>query len=262
MKDKNFKKITLAICYLVLTIGVLYVSGTAIADSGTPSAPASLLSFLVLPTILVLIPLSLIRSINKSKGFPEVWHIVIFFTISILLGLYGNILTTYNYFVSESEEVTNAYQNINVAYEQRFNLVPNVASSTQSLTEFELEVIREITEARTNYLNASTVDQRVSAVNDFERSISNFVVQVENYPNLKSDSAFLRLIDTLESTEAELTTQKLSYNEAAAEYNKQAKAFPYNFQLNLMGLDSEKEYLYTELSDDIKNSENLLDNLN
>ena len=62
---------------------------------------------------------------------------------------------------------------------------------------------------------------------------------VENYPDLKSNQTFARLMDELAGTENRLAVERMRYNEAVQAYNTQRRSFPSNITAGIFGF---KEY--------------------
>jgi LemA protein len=66
-------------------------------------------------------------------------------------------------------------------------------------------------------------------------------VVVENYPNLKADAQFTRLMDELAGTENRLSVARRDYNNQVMVYNKRVKQFPGAIVASMTGFDK-KEY--------------------
>jgi len=81
--------------------------------------------------------------------------------------------------------------------------------------------------------------QLTRAVNDF----ADIIVVVENYPQLKSDVNFQRLMDELSGTENRIAVARGRYNERIQEYNTTRRRFPSNMTAKIFGFD---EYPYFE----------------
>jgi LemA protein len=58
---------------------------------------------------------------------------------------------------------------------------------------------------------------------------------VENYPQLRSNESFNRLMDELSSTENRLAVERMRYNERVQEYNTLRRQFPSNITASLFG---------------------------
>ena len=72
-------------------------------------------------------------------------------------------------------------------------------------------------------------------------ALSNLLVVVENYPDLKSSQNFINLSDELAGTENRIATARKDYNDAVKEYNIKIKRFPTNIVSGMFGY-GEKEY--------------------
>ena len=62
---------------------------------------------------------------------------------------------------------------------------------------------------------------------------------VENYPQLKANEQFNRLMDELSGTENRIAVERMRYNERVQEYNTLRRKFPSNITATLFGF---KEY--------------------
>jgi LemA protein len=72
------------------------------------------------------------------------------------------------------------------------------------------------------------------------------MVVVENYPNLKADQTFLRLMDELSGTENRIAVERMRYNEAVMSYNVTVKGFPGNVMAGMFGFQAATEYFKAE----------------
>jgi len=69
---------------------------------------------------------------------------------------------------------------------------------------------------------------------------------VENYPNLKADQTFLKLMDELSGTENRIAVERMRYNEAVRDYNITVRTFPSNFVAGMFGYKVATEYFKAE----------------
>jgi LemA protein len=88
---------------------------------------------------------------------------------------------------------------------------------------------------------ATTPADRIAAANQESAALSRLLVVVENYPQLKSNETFARLMDELTGTENRLATERMRYNDRLQEYNSLRRRFPSNITAKLFGF---KEYPY------------------
>ncbi|PYQ79685.1 MAG: LemA family protein [Acidobacteria bacterium] len=72
---------------------------------------------------------------------------------------------------------------------------------------------------------------------------------VENYPQLKANEQFNRLMDELAGTENRLAVERMRYNEKVQEYDTSRRRFPANLTAKMFGF---KEYPYFQAPPDAK----------
>jgi LemA protein len=68
-----------------------------------------------------------------------------------------------------------------------------------------------------------------------ESAISRLLVVVEQYPNLKSNENFTRLMDELAGAENRLSVERMRYNDAVKVYNIRIRSFPANVFSGMFG---------------------------
>jgi LemA protein len=90
---------------------------------------------------------------------------------------------------------------------------------------------------------AKTPAEKIAAANAESSALGRLFVVVENYPTLKSDATFQRLMDELSGTENRLATERMRYNERIQEYNTLRRRFPSNVTAKIFGFG---EYPYYE----------------
>jgi LemA protein len=100
-------------------------------------------------------------------------------------------------------------------------------------------VFGAIAESRARLAGAQTPEQRMAAANEQSAALARLLVVVENYPDLKSNQTFARLMDELAGTENRLAVERMRYNEAVQRYNTQRRSFPSNVTASVFGF---KEY--------------------
>lgn len=160
-----------------------------------------------------------------------------FITGAILVcGLF--VLSSYNSFVSMNVNIDNAWSQVEVQYQRRFDLVPNLVAATKGFMKQEQTVFGNIAEARTHYADTSTgTNERVQATSQYESALSRLLVVMENYPELRSVETVRALTDELAGTENRVATERQRYNEQVNTYNITIKRFPKNLLANLFGFE-------------------------
>jgi LemA protein len=170
----------------------------------------------------------------------------IFLGIIILMLLIGGgcVVSTRNNFVTLEENINGAFADIDVQLQRRFDLIPNLVETVKGYAAHESEVFQNLADARANYAGASGVNEKAEALNKYESSLSRLMMIVENYPNLKADQSFNRLMDELAGTENRIAVSRRRYNESVKTYNTEIRKMPANIIASLFNF-TEKQMLVT-----------------
>lgn len=163
--------------------------------------------------------------------------------IIILTAVVGG---AYNNIVVLQEKVKKEESSIDIALERRADLIPNLVSTVKGYAAHEEKVIKEITNARENLLKADSIEEKGAANDKLTNAIDALMVIVENYPDLKANTNFIKLQDELAGTENRIAVTRRDYNDAAEAYNATIKKFPNNILAKIFGF---KDATYFEVSE-------------
>lgn len=156
------------------------------------------------------------------------------------------IMGIYNSIVSKHETITAKWAQVENQLQRRSDLIPNLVSSVKGYAAHEKTVFEEVTKARSQWANASTVDEKVQAASGMDRAISRLLLVAENYPELKADGTFLKLMDELSGTENRIAVERMRYNDAVRDYNVTVRVFPANMVAGAFGYRPATEYFKAE----------------
>lgn len=166
-------------------------------------------------------------------------------TLWIVLGVVvlvgGYFMMTYNSLISGSELVDNKWKQVEVQYQRRLDLIPNLVESVKGIMKQETAVIGAVTDARTRYINSATTGEKVEAANQLEGAVVKFMAIAENYPQLRSVETVLSLQAELAGTENRVAVERKRYNDQVTSYNLMTKRFPSNMIASMFGF---KEAVY------------------
>jgi LemA protein len=132
----------------------------------------------------------------------------------------------YNSFVTQQNAIDGQWKQVEVQYQRRFDLIPNLVESVKGLMQQEQKVFGDIAAARANYAGAQTPEEKVKAANQVEGSLGRLLAIFENYPQIKSDQAVLSLMDELSGTENRVAVERRRYNELVQSYNTSISVLP------------------------------------
>lgn len=156
---------------------------------------------------------------------------------------------SYNTFVSQEEAIRTQWAQVENQLQRRNDLIPNLVESTKGFAQQERDVFGRIADSRAKLAGAATPEQTMAAANEQTSALARLLVVVENYPDLKSNATFARLMDELAGTENRIAVERMRYNERVQAYNTNRRQFPANITA---GVFSFKEYPLFEVPEAAK----------
>ena len=172
----------------------------------------------------------------KQPFYTKAWFWIVI--VIVILGLW--FFSSYNGLVKREIAVDKAWSDIEVQYQRRFDLIPNLVNTVKGYAGFEERVITEVTEARSRWqgaVSSGDTNSAVAAAGQFEGALSRLIAVAENYPDLKASQAYLSLMDELAGTENRVAVARTRYNEAAADYNYAIRRIPTSIVAGMFGFD-------------------------
>jgi LemA protein len=142
---------------------------------------------------------------------------------------------SYNQFVAQEEAIRTQWAQVENQLQRRSDLIPNLVETTKGVAQQERDVFGQIAESRARLAGAQTPEQRMQAANEQSAALARLLVVVENYPQLRSNETFNRLMDELAGTENRLAVERMRYNERVQEYNVLRRQFPSNITAGIFG---------------------------
>ena len=156
---------------------------------------------------------------------------------------------SYNRFVTEEEALKAQWAQVENQLQRRNDLIPNLVETTKAFAQQERDVFQAIADSRAKLAGAQTPEEKIQAANEQSTALARLLVIVENYPVLKSNETFARLMDELAGTENRIAVERMRYNERVQQYNTSRRSFPANITANIFGF---KEYPLFEAPESAK----------
>src|SRR5512138_2876299 len=135
---------------------------------------------------------------------------------------------SYNRFVGQEEAIKAQWAQVENQLQRRNDLIPNLVETVKGVTQHEKDVFGQIADSRAKLAGAQSPEQRIQAANEQSAALARLLVIVENYPQLRSNETFNRLMDELSGTENRIAVERMRYNERVQEYNVSRRRFPSN----------------------------------
>ena len=148
--------------------------------------------------------------------------------LAIVVILVIAVISMYNDLVSRRVKVDNAWSQIDVQLQRRFDLIPNFVETVKGYAAHESETFEKITELRTSWANAQTVTEKAELDNQLSGALKTIMAVSENYPDLKANQNFSELSEELRNTENKISFSRQFYNDSVTMYNQKLQLFPSN----------------------------------
>lgn len=144
--------------------------------------------------------------------------------------------------IGKRNRALEALSGVDVQLRQRFDLVPNILKIAQKFMEHEKSLLTEITALRENAAmpydktDAEAVKKHLQTANTLSGKMGSLMVNVENYPTLKSDQTMIQAMQTYNEVEAQITAARRFYNSSVTELNNAVQIFPGNIIAGMAGV--------------------------
>jgi len=177
---------------------------------------------------------------NKVAGAGTVVLITLGVIALIILMIVFWIMGSYNSLVQTDVSVEKSWGNVQTAYERRLDLIPNLVATVKGSADFEKETQTQIAALRSGIRGAASPTDLDKVGTQANALITNLIVNVEAYPDLKSNVNFLALQDELAGTENRIKWERDNYNGEVQTYKTKVRTFPTNIIAGMFGFSLDK----------------------
>jgi LemA protein len=158
----------------------------------------------------------------------------------VIIGLVIYLISIYNGLVRGRNAFKNAFSQIDVQLQRRYDLIPNLVETAKGYIKHERETLEAVIRAR----NAAQQAARNAAVRPEDAAavgalgaaegvlgatLGRFFALQEAYPDLKANQTMQQLMEELSSTENRVAFARQAFNDAVMAYNNQREQFPNTF---------------------------------
>ena len=164
----------------------------------------------------------------------------IYIGLAVVIILLLWVAFTYNRLVLLRNRVRNNWSQVDVVIKNRFDLIPNLVETVSGYTSYERDTLQQMTELRTKYAAAGSVDEKAAASGQMSGMLSRVMAVAENYPDLKASENFLYLKEQLSEIEDKIRYARQFYNDTVEALNTAVASFPANLIAGRFGFHEEK----------------------
>ncbi len=151
-----------------------------------------------------------------------------FIILAILVLIIVTIIGMYNGLVQSRIKVDNAWSQIDVQLQRRFDLIPNFVETVKGYMSHEKETFEKIAALRTSWANAESVSDKAKLDGELSTTLKTIMAVSESYPELKANQNFSELSEELRNTENKISFSRQFYNDSVTMYNTKLQVFPSN----------------------------------
>ena len=144
----------------------------------------------------------------------------------------------YNSLVQAKVKVDNAWSQIDVQLQRRFDLIPNFVETVKGYMTHEKETFEKIAELRTSWANTQSVSEKANLDNQLSTALKTIMAVSESYPELKANQNFADLSEELRNTENKISFSRQFYNDTVTMYNTKLMVFPSNIIAGMFNFKS------------------------
>lgn len=174
----------------------------------------------------------LLGSSGRLMGFLIFLVAVVAITVVIGMNLYNRLVSLRNRF-------KNAYAQIDVQLQRRYDLIPNLVETAKGYMKHERETLEAVIAARNEAQTANSraaqnpgdpqaMQQLGAAEMGLNGALSRLMVVSEAYPDLKADQTMTVVMEELSSTENKVAFARQAFNDSVMFYNTARESFPGN----------------------------------
>jgi len=157
--------------------------------------------------------------------------------------------TTYNGLVAKRNRVDNAWSQVEVQLQRRYDLIPNLVETVKGYAAHEAETFEQVTLARSASSSASSPAEQAQADNFLTSALRQLFAVAEAYPELRASENFASLQGDLSETENKIAISRQIYNDTVLTYNTAIQQLPTNIVAGITGFKSRESYDAADAAD-------------
>lgn len=171
--------------------------------------------------------------------------LLIILGVVLLLALF--LVAIYNRLVDLRNQVKNAWSQIDVQLQRRYDLIPNLVETVKGYMAFEKGTLEAVVQARSQAVAAKkavdrsggptggSIKELLHAETALKGALGNIFALAENYPQLKASETMQNLQEELSSTENKVAFARQGYNDQVMAYNTAQQRIPAVFFATAFG---------------------------
>ena len=162
----------------------------------------------------------------------------------VIIGIVFWLVGIYNGLVTARNGYKNAFAQIDVQLQRRYDLIPNLVETAKAYMAHERQTLEAVIAARgaamgglaaakANPGDPQAMQQLTAGENQLTGTLKSLFAVSENYPDLKANQNMLQLSEELTSTENKVSFARQAYNDGVMYFNNKREVFPSSIIANM-----------------------------
>lgn len=181
----------------------------------------------------------------------NIWAWAVPLAIALIFILWAG--GVYNALIRLRNFYENAWAQIDVQLERRYDLIPDLVETVKGIMKHERETLEEVIKARNSAVAAKAQNSAnigdpdsmgalIAAEAGLQGALGNLFALSESYPDLKANQNMLQLQEELTSTENKIAFARQAFNDSVTSYNNKRETFPSNIIAGMFGFKDKSLY--------------------
>lgn len=145
---------------------------------------------------------------------------------------------TYNGLVKLRNRVDNAWGQVEVQLQRRYDLIPNLVQAVKGYASHESETFEKVITARNRAADATGPAAKADADNVLTGMLRQLFALAEDYPDLRASENFQDLQGQLAETEDKVSVARQIYNDSTLTFNNKVQTIPSNIVASITGFSA------------------------
>ncbi|MBR6163864.1 LemA family protein [bacterium] len=174
-----------------------------------------------------------------------------YIVIGVVLVFFVAVTVLFNRGIKLKNYVNEAFSTMDVYLKKRWDLIPNLVECVKEYSGYEKTILKEVTDIRTKNYSSMSLFDKLDANLKINDVIPKFFALAENYPDLKANQNYMKLMDELTKVEDDIANARKYYNGTVRELNTFTETFPSNIVCMIFGIRQAKLF---EIDDTERNN--------
>ena len=186
---------------------------------------------------------------SRRISYHEVM-VWLFVFLGIVLAVIVWFVATYNSLVQSRNRSDNAWGQVDVQLQRRYDLIPNLVETVKGYAAHEKETLERVIQARNQAASAQGPAEAGQAEGFLTSALRQLFAVAEAYPDLKASTNFQQLQGSLEDTENKVAVSRQIYNDTVLTFNNRIQTIPSNIVAGIANFETKEYFDAPEAADE------------